>query len=84
MLYLESPAGSGQKHGFSECLQGGAPVACHWDDVSQAEAYAHALAAFKRAFPELAPNDLYLTGESYFGQCGPNLAHHHMFAATPL
>jgi carboxypeptidase C (cathepsin A) len=84
MLYLESPAGSGQSHGFSECLQGGSPVPCHWDDVSQAEAYAHALAAFKRAFPELAPNDLYLTGESYFGQCGPSLARHPILAATLL
>ncbi len=46
---------------------------CSWDDVSQAEAYAHSLAAFKKAFPEFASNDLYLTGESYFGQYGPNV-----------
>ena len=47
---------------------------CSWDDVSQAEAYAHTLAAFYAAFPELAARPLYLTGESYFGQYGPNIA----------
>jgi len=75
MLYLENPAGSGGKHGYSTCLKGGKPVGCSWDDVSQAEAYAHALAAFYRAFPEFHSNPLYLTGESYFGQYGPNIAH---------
>ena len=69
MLYLESPAGSGQSAGYSTCEKGGQQVPCSWDDVSQAEAYAHALAAFYRAFPEYKANDLYLTGESYFGQC---------------
>lgn len=64
MLYLESPAGSGDSSGYSECIKGGKAVACSWDDVSQAEAYAHSLAAFKEAFPEYAGNDLYLTGES--------------------
>ena len=73
MLYLESPAGSGQSSGYSECVKGGKAVACEWDDVSQAEAYAHSLAAFKTAFPEFSSNDLYLTGESYFGQYGPNM-----------
>ena len=72
MLYLESPAGSGTPFlagkGSSECLKGGKMVACHWDDSSQAEAYAHTLTAFRAAFPEFASNDLYLTGESYFGQ----------------
>ena len=75
MLYLESPAGSGSKSGFSTCNKGGKPVDCVWDDVSQGEAYAHSLAAFKAAFPEFASNPLYLTGESYFGQYGPNIAH---------
>jgi len=74
MLYLESPAGSGQSSGFSACIKGGKDVACHWDDVSQGEAYAHALAAFRNAFPELSASPLYLTGESYFGQYGPNIA----------
>lgn len=81
MLYLESPAGSGNilpfvaSNGFSECIKGGRPVRCKWDDRSQAEAYAHSLQAFFKAFPEFAKNDLYLTGESYFGQYGPNIAH---------
>jgi len=35
MLYLESPAGSGQKHGYSECLQGEKPVPCHWDQSGE-------------------------------------------------
>jgi hypothetical protein len=68
MLYLESPAGSGGALGFSVCYNGTAPTDCQWDDVLQAEAYAHTIAAFLRAFPEFAPNDLYLVGESYFGQ----------------
>lgn len=74
MLYLESPAGSGQSSGFSSCIKGGKAVACSWDDVSQAEAYAHSLLAFYKAFPEFSSNELYLTGESYFGQYGPNIA----------
>ena len=75
MLYLESPAGSGQRSGFSTCIQGGKAVDCEWDDSSQGEAYAHTLQAFQKAFPEFSKNDLYLTGESYFGQYGPNIAH---------
>lgn len=75
MLYFESPAGSGDNSGFSVCLKQGKPVACSWTDVSQGEAYAHTLQAFFKAFPEFAKNDLYLTGESYFGQYGPNIAH---------
>lgn len=76
MLYLEEPAGSGGSAGYSMCLKGGAAVDCRWDDRSQAEAYAHTLQAFFAAFPEFAKNDLYLTGESYFGQYGPNIAHY--------
>ena len=64
MLYLESPAGSGQDSGFSTCIKGGKAVGCMWNDTSQAEAYAHTLVAFFKAFPEFAQNDLYLTGES--------------------
>ena len=76
MLYLESPAGSGTAFlagkGSSQCLKGGKMVGCQWDDVSQAEAYAHTLTAFGAAFPEFKGRELYLTGESYFGQYGPN------------
>lgn len=75
MLYLESPAGSGMSSGYSECLKDGKAVACSWDDRTQAEAYAHTLVAFFEAFPEYANNHLYLSGESYFGQYGPNIAH---------
>jgi hypothetical protein len=76
MLYLESPAGSGGSSGYSECIKNGKPVKCVWDDKSQALAYAHTLQAFFKAFPEFSKNDFYLTGESYFGQYGPNIAHY--------
>jgi hypothetical protein len=62
MLYLESPAGSGGSSGFSTCIAKGAPVDCSWNDTSQAEAYAHTLAAFFTSFPEYQDNDLYVTG----------------------
>ena len=52
MLYLESPAGSGSAFeagkGSSACFSGGKQVGCKWDDVSQAEAYAHTLGAKRR------------------------------------
>lgn len=76
MLYMESPAGSGQKFGYSQCIKGGKPVTCRWTDTTQAEAYAHTLQAFFKAFSEYAKNDLLMTGESYFGQYGPNIAHY--------
>lgn len=75
MLYLESPAGSGGPSGYSACFRGGKPAECQWDDVTQAQAYAHTLRTFFQAFPEFSNNDFYLTGESYFGQYGPNIAH---------
>jgi len=76
MLYLESPAGSGQDSGFSTCTRGGAIVDCAWDDVSQAEAYAHTMLAFFGAYPEFKTNAFYMAGESYFGQYGPNIANY--------
>jgi len=77
MLYLESPAGSGGDYGpgYSQCFKGGLKVACAWNDKTQGEAYAHTLQAFLKAFPEYSSHPLYLTGESYFGQYGPNIAH---------
>lgn len=75
MLYLESPAGSGSESGFSVCMKDQKPVDCKWNDANQGEAYAHTLQAFFKGFPEYAHNDLYLSGESYFGQYGPNIAH---------
>jgi len=75
MLYLESPAGSSNPIGFSECLVGGSVSStCTFNDTSQGEAYAHTLKAFFAAFPEYSTNDLYLTGESYAGQYLPNIA----------
>lgn len=49
---------------------------CSWNDTSQAEAYAHTLQAFYKAFPEFASNDLYISGESYAGQYIPNIAYY--------
>ena len=77
MLYLDAPAGSNDPVGFSECYENGESTPakiCKWDDKSQAEAYAHTLAAFYTAFPEFNDRDLYLTGESYAGQYLPNIA----------
>jgi len=75
MLYLESPAGSSNPIGFSECIKGGSVQSrCEFNDVNQGEAYAHTLIAFFKAFPEYSKNDLYLTGESYAGQYLPNIA----------
>lgn len=82
MLYLESPAGSSwysestQSNvlGFSHCLQGSTIVNCSWNDTTQASAYAHTIAAFFDNFPDYKGNHLYLVGESYFGQYGPNIA----------
>jgi len=77
MLYLESPAGSGGDYGpgYSQCFKGGSKVTCSWNDRNQGEAYAHTLQAFFKAFPAYTSHPLYLTGESYFGQYGPNIAH---------
>jgi len=76
MLYLESPAGSGGSTGYSQCSKNGKVVDCIWDDVTQSEAYAHTLQTFFGVYPEFAKNDFYLSGESYFGQYGPNIAHY--------
>ena len=46
---------------------------CLWDDVSQAEAFAHTLQAFFRKFTDMSDKDFYLVGESYFGQYGTNI-----------
>jgi len=77
MLYLESPAGCDDPIGFSYCSKAGKPaLACSWDDKTQADAYAATLVQFFKNFPELASNDLYLSGESYAGQYIPNIAHY--------
>lgn len=75
MLYLESPAGAGWDTGYSACIKDGKVCECFWDDVTQAEAYAHTLESFFKAFPEYGKHDIFLAGESYFGTSGPNIAH---------
>jgi carboxypeptidase C (cathepsin A) len=77
MLFLESPAGSNDPIGFSKCIKNGKEaLSCRWDDVTQAQAYAHTLNAFFDAFPAYAKRDLYLSGESYAGQYLPNIANY--------
>jgi len=73
MLYLESPAGSGDTGGFSQCIAKGKPVACCWNDKTQGVAYGHTLLAFFKAFPELSRSEFYLAGESYAGQYAKDL-----------
>ena len=75
MLFLEAP-GSGGGAGFSSCRRNASAVPCVWSDSTQAVAFAHALWAFFRGFPELQANELFLAGESYFGQMGPAVAHY--------
>jgi len=91
MLYLESPAGSDDflaqgPNGYSECIKNGQATTCRFDDRTQAEAYAHTLTQFFKVFPEFAEHNFFLTGESYFGQFGPNIAHyilnHEPFASS--
>ena len=80
MLFLEAPAGSfltpvDLHSGFSYCTKGGVrQETCHWNDLTQAEAYGHTLKAFFKAYPEYTANDFYLAGESYAGQYVPNIA----------
>jgi serine carboxypeptidase-like clade 1 len=57
--------------GFSYCTEpGGCPV---WNDTSAAQENYHFLVNFFRAYPELAANEVYLTGESYAGVYVPEL-----------
>jgi hypothetical protein len=82
MLYMEEPAGSfltpdDLRSGFSYCLKDGKrQEKCSWNDVTQAESYAYVLQEFFKLYPEYAPNEFYLAGESYAGQYVPNIAHH--------
>lgn len=69
VLYMDHPAGVR----FSTCRKGGEAVTCVWDDVSQAEAFAHTLQTFFRKFADMSAKDLYIVGESYFGQYGTNI-----------
>ena len=68
---------------FSYCTKNGERQSvCSWNDVTQAEAYAHTLQAFFAAYPEFKENEFFLAGESYAGQYIPNIANH-LLTAKP-
>ena len=67
-LWIESPAGVG----FSYCEKS---AGCTSSDTSSAENNLKALQSFYNAFPELLPNSLVITGESYAGIYVPMLAY---------
>ena len=63
VLYVEHPAPTG----FSYCD----PGPCYWDDRSQALTSYAFYVAFFEAYPELAHNPFYMSGESYAGVLVP-------------
>eukprot|EP00755_Sulcionema_specki_P007838 Sspe_Gene.39311::Locus_18961_Transcript_1_1_Confidence_1.000_Length_1578::g.39311::m.39311/K16296/SCPL-I; serine carboxypeptidase-like clade I len=67
MLYVEHPAPAG----FSYCVP---KEACKWNDTSQSWANYNFYVNFFKAYPELAKNDFYMTGESYAGVLIPTVA----------
>lgn len=66
-LFVEHPAPTG----FSYCVPA---EACVWDDFNQAPVNYQFYVNFFKAYPELAANDLFFTGESYAGVMVPTLA----------
>jgi carboxypeptidase C (cathepsin A) len=62
VIWLEQPKGVG----FSYCTEGTPCV--NTDETTAEEAYDGLIALFKK-FPELQPNDFFITGESYAGIC---------------
>ncbi len=67
LLYVEHPAPTG----FSYC----SPGPCYWNDTSQSHtSFAFYEKFFSDAYPELASNDFFATGESYAGVLVPTLA----------
>ena len=70
-LVLESPAGVGHSY-CKEQLVGGPCI--NTDNSTASAAHAALATFFTHKFPELAPNKLYLTGESYAGVYIPTLA----------
>jgi len=70
LLILESPAGVG--YSFCAAMQTGG--SCNNTDISTAKAARAALQDFfKTKFPELRPNEFFITGESYAGVYVPTL-----------
>ena len=70
-LVLESPAGVGHSY-CKEQLVGGPCI--NTDNSTASAAHAALSTFFTHKFPELAPNQLYITGESYAGVYIPTLA----------
>lgn len=70
-LVLESPAGVGHSY-CKEQLVGGPCI--NTDNSTASAAHAALSTFFTHKFPELAPNEFYLTGESYAGVYIPTLA----------
>ena len=67
VLYVEHPAPTG----FSYC----SPGPCYWNDTSQSYAsFAFYEKFFGEAYPELASNKFFISGESYAGVLVPTLA----------
>ena len=61
VLLFEHPPGTG----FSYCVDAAeAPIACTWNDQTQAEAFYNTLLAFYAAFPHYRQHELRLIGES--------------------
>lgn len=67
MLFVEHPAPTG----FSYCEPA---QACTWDDESQALVNFNFYVEFFKAYPELAKNEFYFSGESYAGVLVPTVA----------
>jgi len=76
MLYVEHPAPTG----FSYCLP---DSACQWDDSSQAVVNYKFYVRFFEAYPELAANDFYFSGESYAGVLVPTVSLQILKHTTP-
>mmetsp|Transcript_78557 Transcript_78557/g.156175 ORF Transcript_78557/g.156175 Transcript_78557/m.156175 type:complete len:510 (-) Transcript_78557:336-1865(-) len=71
LLLFEHPPGTG----FSYCVNAaGTPVACEWNDQTQAQAFYNTLLAFYARWPQYEAKDLHMIGESYAGLLLPFLA----------
>ena len=72
LLLFEHPPGTG----FSYCIDAQEkPIACQWNDQTQAKAFYATLVAFYDAWPQYKAHDLKIIGESYAGLLIPFLTH---------
>ena len=70
LLIFEHPPGTG----FSYCVDASdKPVACEWNDQTQAKAFYQTLMAFYEAWPTYGQHELKIIGESYAGLLIPFL-----------